>query len=459
MGRKHQTRSGSANVPTVEGRRAALSKGITVSKRAWLLVLSLALARGALADDWPQWRGPNRDGVWHETGIIKTFPGPALESRWRAPISSGYSGPTVAEGRVYVTDRKIDPEPVERVLCFDAGTGKPLWTHTYPCDYGKVGYPAGPRAAVSIAGGRAYALGTMGHLTCLDAADGRVVWKKEPGTDYRVRVPIWGVAAAPLVDSGQVIVQIGASGGACLVSLDAATGKERWRALDDAASYSAPIIVRQGDRRVLICYTGDNCAGLDPATGKVHWTYPTKPHRMVINVPTPLLGGDRIFLTCFYDGAYMLRLLEGGTAVEKIWRRRGESERKTDALHSMISTPCWQGEYIYGVDSYGEFRCLDARTGDRIWEDGTAVPKARWSTIHFVQNGERVWMFNERGELIIATLSPKGFNEVSRAKLLEPTRVQLKDRGGVCWSHPAYALKCVFARNDRELVCANLAAE
>ena len=155
----------------------------------------------------------------------------------------------------------------------------------------------------------------------------------------------------------------------------------------------------------------------------------------------------------------MLRLDQHEPRVEKLWRRQGRSERHTDALHAMISTPAMEGDYVYGVDSYGELRCLDARNGDRIWEDLTAVPKARWATIHMVRNGRRMWMFNERGELMIGTLSPKGFQEISRAKLIEPTTEQLGQRNGVCWSHPAFAYKHVFARNDRELVCASLATE
>ena len=126
-----------------------------------------------------------------------------------------------------------------------------------------------------------------------------------------------------------------------------------------------------------------------------------------------------------------------------------------------MATPVRIGDYIYGVDSYGELRCLDARNGDRIWEDLTAVKKARWSNIHFVKHTDssdnRVWMFNEHGELLITELSPEGLNIISRAKLIEPTRDQLNSRGGVTWSHPAFAYKHVFARNDKELVCANLA--
>jgi outer membrane protein assembly factor BamB len=413
----------------------------------------------ASADQWPQWRGPNRDGVWAESGIIAEFSAPVLPRKWSAPVSSGYSGPTVADGRVYVTDRQTQPQQIERVLCLDWQTGRTLWTHSYLCPYESVSYTAGPRAAVSVDEGRAYVLGTMGHLHCLDAASGTVLWKKDPGKDYDVRVPIWGCSAAPLVDGDLVIVQLGAGDGACVVGLDKRTGAEKWRALDDPASYSAPIIIRQAGHRVLVCWTGANVVGLSPATGEVYWKHPFPPRRMVINVPTPVLDANRLFLTAFYDGALMLQLRQDELGVEPLWRRRGVSERQTDSLHAMISAPHLDGDYVYGVDSYGELRCLDAKTGDRIWEDLTAVPTARWATIHMVRNGDRVWMFNERGELIIATLSPRGFREISRAKLLDPTTPQLDQRGGVCWAHPAYAYRHVFARNDKELVCADLSAE
>jgi outer membrane protein assembly factor BamB len=144
--------------------------------------------------------------------------------------------------------------------------------------------------------------------------------------------------------------------------------------------------------------------------------------------------------------------------VKPVWRRKGRSERSTDALHSIISTPVLLNQHAYGVDSYGEFRCLDLHTGDRLWENRNATPQDRWSTIHFVQNGDRTWMFNEAGELIIARLSPNGFEQISRAKLIDPTPKQLRRRL-VVWSHPAFAYRHVFARNDNELICASLAAE
>jgi len=395
--------------------------------------------------------------VWRETGLIEAFSGSELELRWRVPISGGYSGPTVAEGRVYVTDRVVEPVEVERVLCFDAATGVNAWVHTYECTYSQVGYPDGPRASVTIADGRAFAFGTMGHVRCLDAATGELLWKKDPGSDYEIEKPLWGMAAAPLVAEDHVIVQAGARPDGCLVAWDTRTGLERWRALADRASYSAPVVIEQAGQRVVVCWTGDHVAGLNPATGEVYWKHATPPVEMVINVPTPVVEGDRLFLSSFYDGAYLLRLRQDTPAADVLWHRRGKNEKRTDALQAMLSTPLIRGDHIYGVDSYGQLRCLKAATGDRVWEDGTAVNARRWATIHMVQNGDRTWMLNEAGELIIAELSPQGFHEVSRAKLIEPTKGQLGR--GVCWSHPAYAYRHVFARNDSELVCASLAAE
>jgi len=410
----------------------------------------------ALADEWPQWRGPQRDGVWRETGVLQKFPDKQLKLRWRAPIAAGYSGPTVADGRVFVTDRVTEPNQIERVHAFDWQTGKLLWTHSYPCPYVGVGYSAGPRASVSIDQGRAYSLGAMGHLFCFDAATGAVIWSRDCNAIYKIQMPIWGISASPLIDGNLVIVQIGGKGGACLVAFDKVSGEEQWKALDDRASYSAPIIISQAGKRVLVCWTGDNVVGMDPATGKEFWSYPFQPTRMVINIATPVFEKGRLFVTSFYDGSLMLQVDPDKLAVEKIWRRLGKDEKYTDSLHSIISTPVFDGDFVYGVDSYGELRCLDAKTGDRLWEDQTATPKARWSTIHFVCNGAKMWLFNERGDLIIGELSPSGFHEISRTHLIDPTRDQLGQRGGVCWSHPAYAYKHIFARNDEELVCADL---
>ncbi|MEN6335212.1 MAG: PQQ-binding-like beta-propeller repeat protein [Phycisphaerales bacterium] len=413
----------------------------------------------SLAADWPQWRGPARDGGWTEAGLVERFASPQLPIQWRVAIGSGYSGPTVAEGRVFVMDRVARPSSQERVLCFDAETGKEAWSYAYDCRYQGIQYEAGPRCSVTIDEGRAYALGTMGHLHCFEAQSGKLLWKHDCRQEYGAKVPIWGIAASPLVDGGLVIVHVGGKDGASLIAFDKVTGQEKWRALNDPASYSSPIVIEQAGRRVLVCLTGERMVGLDPQTGRLHWQYPFRPKEMVITIATPVFDGPHLVATSFYDGMLLLNVCQDVLAVERLWQRRGENERNTDALHCCISTPIILGDYLYGVDSHGELRCLDLKTGGRVWEDLTATPKARWSNIHMVRNGDKIWMFNERGELIIGTLDRVGFHEISRAKLIEPTTDQLDQRGGVCWSHPAFANRCVYARNDRELVCADLSAK
>ncbi len=408
----------------------------------------------ASADDWPQWRGPQRDGTWHENGLIERFPNPELEIKWRAPISSGYCGPTVAAGRVYVMDRVTEPKQRERIHCFDEETGKSLWVFEYDCVY-TISYEAGPRASVSIEDGRIYALGAMGNFHCLNAATGEVIWQRDLNRDYEIQMPIWGISASPLLWQDSVILQIGGKE-ACVISLNQETGEELWRAMQDRAGYSAPILTQQGDTEVVICWTGDSVAGLSPESGNVLWRIPWAPKNMPIGIATPIREGNRLFLSSFYDGSHMIELSDKTPTAKTLWLRVGKDERNTDALQSIISTPLFQGDHIYVVDSYGELRCLEAATGDRVWEDLTATPKARWSTIHFVKNGGTIWMFNERGELMIGRLSPRGFEEVDRAKLIDPTTAQLRQRQGVCWSHPAFANRHIFARNDREIVCASL---
>lgn len=418
-------------------------------------VLTLLLSTPALSDEWPQWRGPQRDGIWREKNIVKTLTQESLDIRWRTPIAGGYSGPTVANGRVYVTDRLTKPKQIERVHCFNWETGEKIWSFEYDSEYRNVGYGVGPRTSVTVHEGLAYSLGSMGHLYCFDAATGEVKWKDDLNATYKIRMPTWGIASAPLIEGNVIIVQVGGED-ACLVAFDLKTGREKWKALSDRASYSAPIMIEQAGKRVMICWTGDNVVGLNAHTGAIYWKHAWPPFKGVLAVATPVLHQNHLFFTGFYDGALLLKLHQDQLGVEPVWFRRGESEQKTDAIHSIISTPIILGDYIYGVDSYGELRCLELKTGDRVWEDLTAVPKARWSNIHFTQHEDRIWMFNERGELMITKLSPKGLEVTSRVQLIKPTHGQLNRRGGVCWSHPAYAYKHIFVRNDEELICVNM---
>ena len=452
-------RSLSRGVVPTAGENHARPVAFAVDPLSWAAV---GCRFGVQADDWPQWRGAQRDGVWRETGIIERFASDRLELRWQVPIGPGYCGPTVAEGRVFVMDRIVEPQQRERVLCFDSKTGIPLWTHSYACAY-EIDYTAGPRASVTVADDRAFALGAMGHLHCLDAGTGFVLWKRDLNRDYSIsaagRMPSWGIAAAPLVYERLVIVQCGGSEGAAVVALDVKSGEERWRALEDRAQYSAPILIQQAGRAVCVCWTGDSVSGLDPATGRVFWRFPFAPTRMPIGVATPVVSADRLFVSSFYDGSLLLRLRSDAPEVEPIWRRRGPDEQHTDAAalhdqHARVSrrVPLRRGQ-LRRIE-VPERRHGRPRVGG---SDGHAQEPLEQHS--FVRQGERFWMFNERGELVIGELSPQGFREFSRARLLDPTVEQLRRRDGVCWSHPAYADRHVYARNDKTLVCASLEAK
>jgi outer membrane protein assembly factor BamB len=406
--------------------------------------------------DWPQWRGPGRDGVWNVKISIDSLKPDNIKKIWNAPVGPGYSGPTVTDKRVYVMDYIKEPLPSERVHCFDALSGKSLWTYEYPCEYYAVGYPLGPRASVLINENMAYSFGTMGHLFCFNALSGDVIWQHNTLEEYSSRIPVWGLASSPVIEKNLVIVQAGGQPNACIMAFNKYTGDEIWRALEDEASYSAPVIIDQAGKKVLICWTGENVAGLNPSTGEVYWKIPFTQKRGIINIATPVYSKPYLFVSSFWDGSMLIRLDQNKLESEKVWHRVGEDENNTDALHCCISTPVIKGDYIYGIDSYGEFRCLDLLTGNRIWESFDLIPYGRWANVHFVRQGEKVWAFNERGELILGELTPEKFKDYGRVSVIKPVKISPHPRNGVCWAHPAYAGNYIYLRNDEELICISL---
>jgi len=433
--------------------------------RLLIFLQLLAISTITQAADWPEYRGPDRAGLWDAGGLPDSFAKQKPTRLWSTPVGAGYSGPTVAGDSVFVMDRgpSDTSAQVERIVCVDRATGKLRWAHEYECVYRDVGYAYGPRSSVTIRDGKAWALGTMGHLHCLDAKSGNVIWSHDLGNEFEIDMPIWGLTNSPLVEGDAVVMQIGAKeNGACLIAFHKDTGEEIWRAFDDKASYVSPVMIEQAGQRVLVAWTGFRIAGMEAATGKVLWEIPTRPSKMPINVPGPALSedGTKMFLSVFYDGSRLIELDQEKVAARELWHRQGTSERRTDALHSMISPPYIFKDHIYGIDSYGQMRCLEMTTGDRVWENLNAVTQGRWGTAFMVRNtsDDRTWMLNERGELVVARLTPEGYNEIDRIKIIEPT-TELKQRteGTVLWSHPAFAGTQIFARNDRELICVELA--
>ncbi len=422
----------------------------TTRPRPIATIVCVFLSAAALrADDWPQWRGPERDSVWRETGILESFPPDGLKILWHAAVGWGYSSPVVAQGRVFLTDAQLTPPNAqERVHCFDAASGKAIWTFTsdagYPDWVFTVEGHRGPTPTPLVREGKLYVLGGMGVLSCFDAATGQVIWKKDLGKDYEMQVPDFGTDASPLIEGDLLILLIGGKAGAGVVALDRNTGQEAWRALDERRPYSSPIVITAGGSKQLIVWTEQAVTSLNPATGKTWWR-----QRNPITdyaVATPVCSDGMLLLS-----GLMLKLDPDKPDASMLW-----PDKLSRQVLSNTSTPLLQDGYVYSGKSSGQFVCLEANTGKEVWQSDKVTDVKSGASMHLTSNGDRVLIFNDRGELILARLSGAGYQEISRAALLKPTY----SYGGrdVVWVPPAYANRCVFARSDQELVCASLAA-
>jgi outer membrane protein assembly factor BamB len=424
---------------------------LTRSGRTTAVILPLLLGVAVRAEDWPQWRGPNRDGVWGEIGILETFPADGLKVRWRVPVGWGFSSPVVAHGRVYLADSEVvKPKAKERVLCFDEKTGKALWTHAYEVAYEDWAFDAkqeiGPVATPIVQNGKVYAVGRLGHLFCLDAKKGEVLWQRNLEKDYQVKFAPG--TPSPLIEGDLLILFMGGKPGACVIGLHKDTGKEVWKALDESLTFSSPIVISSGGKKQLIVWTHESVTSLDPAAGTTYWRQPLLTSADYA-VSTPAFHKDRLLI-----GGLMFQLDPDKPAAKVLWP---DSKAPSRRIFSHTSTALFRGDHLFTAKSSGELICLDAATGAQVWESDKVTDLKNGASIHLTPNGDSVLLYTDKGELIRAQLTAQGYKEISRVAVLEPTFPFAGRK--VAWSPPAYANRHIFVRNGKELVCASLAAE
>jgi outer membrane protein assembly factor BamB len=436
-----------------------------------LLSCLILTCGAAFAEDWPQWMGLQRDGVWREEGVRHDFQEGDAKVLWRSPVKWGYAGPSVAAGKVYVpdfvdSDGDFDPRSqggrpiagVERILCLDAGTGKELWRHEHPVTY-TISYPGGPRVTPTVHDGLLYFQGAMGHFWCLDAASGEVKWKHDLCAKYKCRPPRWGFSSHPLVHDDLVFAAAGGEG-SVLVAFDRKTGEERWKALSgEEAGYCPPLVIRFGGVSQLLFWHPAGVASLNPANGERYWEIELAPQNSVSRM-SPRRLGDKLFVAG--PGAGMLLQLDPDKpAAEVVWRAG-----KNQSVFPLNSDPHLRDGVIYGVD--GETSALIAASmedGARLWSDRSATlakdaaERARHGSAFLVHHAaqDQFWIMSETGDLILAQLRKSGYQEIGRQHLLAPTNEAWGRK--VLWSHPAFALRSVFARNDREIIRVDLSAD
>ena len=425
------------------------------------LLLAAPVPAPGKAADWPQWMGPTRDNVWAEAGVVKTLPAePKIV--WRAPVGGGYAGPAVALGKVFCSEYKSatdlgeanfgrkEAAGTETVFALDQATGKRAWEHSYPVKY-TISYPAGPRCTPTVAGGTVYFLGAEGDLLGCDAATGAIKWQKNLRTEYKTKAALWGYAAHPLID-GRKLITLAGGDGSHVVALDKDTGAELWKSQSQPEQgYSPPLLVTAGGVRQLIVPGPSAVRGLDPETGKRLWTTPYDATNGSI-IMTPLVVGEYLFVAGYDKKNLLLKLTADKPGVEVVAK---------DVRNLFVSPvnvqPFADGNVVYGFDGDGTLYGTELPTGRRLF--GTTDPigpaKLGTGTAFMVRQAGRVWFFTEKGDLVIGTLTPAGYTESSRMHVIDPTGKAFGRK--VVWCAPAFADRKCYVRNDKELICVDLA--
>ena len=450
----------------------AMRKGRWVVRLACICWTLLGSAPVAWAEDWKEWRGKDRLAVWHEQDILETFPTDGLQVAWKVSIGAGYSGPVVSDGRVVTMDYRPKPgtetaEAIERVICLDEASGKLLWEDTWETHYREImgSYRTGPRATPTIDGTRVYAIGAAGHIRCLDLASGKLLWSRNCRTEYDLLLPTFGVSTSPIVEGNVVIFATGGRNREQLRAYDKHSGREVWKALsvNYELGYSQFVVYEHAGVRQLIYWDPQFLRSLDPQTGKVYWSIPMQVQG-AMSIATPVKSGSQLLVSSFYSGSMLVDLDDDRPRARKRWHIQGSGEHphQTLGLHGVITTPVIQGDYFYGTCSYGELRGLDLKSGKRIWTNKKMTRQGRWGSAFLVAHGDRYFMLNDVGELLIVRFTPAGPVQVDRTQLITPDTEsgygpQRFANSIVNWCHPAFANQHVIVRNDHEMVRASLA--
>jgi len=404
--------------------------------RRWLALLVMTLAVGvpAIATDWPQFLGPNRNGTYAGPPLLEAWGPSGPKVVWRKQVGQAFAGPVEVQSRVLLFHRVGNEEVLESL---DAKTGASMWRYAYPTNYrDDFGFDEGPRAVPVVADGIVYTFGAQGQLHAVDLAKGTRIWSEDTMKRFNVPKAYFGAGGSPLVEGGLVIANIGGDK-AGVVAFDAKTGKVVWTATEDDASYSSGMAATIAGRRSAIFLTRDNLLGLDPATGAIQFQRRWRARIAAsVNAATPLVVGDSIFVSAQYGpGAGVLRV--EGSKLTDVWA-------SDEALSNHYATSVYHDGYLYGYHGRQEFgpslRAVEFKTGAVKWSQD----QFRAGSITLA--GDRLLIMREGGEMILAPASPQAFKPLARAQVLP----------GVVRPLPAIADGFVYVRNENTLVCLDL---
>ncbi len=398
------------------------------------MIVVAAAGTQVAAQDWPQFLGPERDGRYTGPPLAASWPGGGPTQLWSRQVGAGFAGPAVAGGRVILFHRLGRREVVEAL---DAGTGDTVWRYDYPTSYrDDFGFDEGPRSVPVVHDGRVYTFGAQGQLHAVDLETGAGVWQVDTHARYGVRKGFFGAAGSPLVEDGRVIANVGGRRGG-IVAFDAATGDELWTATTHEASYSSPAAGTFGGRRLALVFTRTGLVGLDPANGEIRFENRWRSRMGAsVNAATPLVVGDRVFISASYGtGAALLRV-DGGTLAEE-WS--GD-----DSMTNHYATAVIRDGVLYGYHGRQEYspslRAVDLSSGAVRWSED------RFGGGTVTLAGDLLVILRESGELMLAEATPQALRPIARARILP----------GVVRAYPALADGRLYARNTDTLVAVDL---
>ena len=393
-------------------------------------VLFAALTENGVNNDWPQWRGPNRDGISNETGLLKSWPESGPKVIWNAPSGDGYSGISISQGRVYTMFGEGENEIV---VCLDAATGKEIWRFRSDSKY-RNQFGNGPRSTPTVDSELVFTLGAKGKLYALNAKLGTKVWGHDLRKEYGGKMPTWGVSTSPLVEGNLLLVDVGGKNGYGIVAFNKENGKVVWKSKTQLPGYSAPIAVTVNGIRQIIFFTGTSLISVSPKDGKQYWRYPWRTSYDV-NAATPIfIPPDKVFASSGYDkGAVVLKMKtsNGAVQIEEIWKSR--------VMRNRFSSSILYGNHLYGFDE-ATLKCVDVNTQEKKWaKSGFGKGSLIYADGHLI-------VLSERGKLVLIEATPTEYLEKASAKVL-------KDK---CWTVPTLVNGKLYIRNQKEILCLDI---
>lgn len=399
--------------------------------------------------DWPRWRGPNGKGRWQAPkNLLLDWSVQKPTLVWTKPVGASYSGISVSGDCVITMDRQkndqTDADPLagnERVLCLNRQTGELLWAFSYAAHYKDLDYNKGPRVTPTIHQGRVYTLGAVGHLSCLELKSGKVIWQRDLVAEEKAQIPTWGYSGSPLIiNDTQLIIHTALQPNGCFAAFDCRTGREIWRSGDDPAGYTAPILIQHGTNQQLVGWTPKHIVGLSTTNGDIQWKIPYDV-TYGVSIATPIYEQGHILVCGYWEGSKLIKVADDLKSAKLVWE-------ENEYLRGLMSQPLYREDHVYLLDKQHGIVCFNLITGKVVWTDKNQLtPRGRnpQASLVWINATSHAICMNAEGDLVITSLTPEGYKELSRYKITDFT-----------WAHPAYSGEFVFARDDEKLVCYRL---